>query len=102
MAPRIAAFSPVFLIPFPARNAAPPFETWIITGELISLAACNTALIVEEEVQLKAGRACPFFLQYSINFMRLSPVTTPAGTSPSRPMVDMWLYSSLVEVNQAI
>ena len=54
MAPRIAAFSLVFLIPLPARNAAPPLENWMMTGELISLAAWRIALMVEVEVQLKA------------------------------------------------
>ena len=42
-------------MPLPARNAAPPLENWMMTGELISLAACSTALIVEVEVQLKAA-----------------------------------------------
>ena len=46
---------PVFLMPLPARNAAPPLENWMMTGELMSLAACSTALIVEVEVQLKAA-----------------------------------------------
>ena len=54
MAPRMAAFSPVFLIPFPARKAAPPLENWMMTGELMSLAAWRIALMVEVEVQLKA------------------------------------------------
>jgi hypothetical protein len=30
---------------------------WIITGDLASLAAWRTALMVEDEVQLKAGNA---------------------------------------------
>ena len=44
----------MFLIPLPARKAAPPLENCIITGEFTSLAACRTALIVEVEVQLNA------------------------------------------------
>ena len=47
---------PVFLMPFPARNAAPPLENWMMTGELMSLAAWSTALIVEVDVQLKAAQ----------------------------------------------
>ena len=45
------------------------------------------ALMVEVEVQLKAGRAWPLSLQYLNSFIRLSPVTTPAGTMSSRPMI---------------
>ena len=56
MAPRIAAFSLVFLIPLPARNAAPPLENWMMTGELMSLAAWRIALMVDVEVQLKADK----------------------------------------------
>ena len=51
------------------------------------LITCSTALMVEVEVQLNAGSATEFFLQYSISFRRLSPVTTPEGTIPFRPMV---------------
>ena len=60
MAPRIAAFSLVFLIPLPARKAAPPLENWMMTGELISLAAWRIALMVEVEVQLKAEKRTIF------------------------------------------
>ena len=49
---------------------------------LISLAASNIALIVDDEVQLNAGSATSLSLQYCINFNRLSPVTTPGGTIP--------------------
>ena len=41
----------------PARKAAPPLENWIMTGELMSRAAWSTALMVEVDVQLNAGRA---------------------------------------------
>ena len=51
------------------------------------LLTCSTALIVEDEVQLKAGRATPLSLQYWNSLRTLSPVRTPAGTMPSRPMV---------------
>lgn len=103
----------MFLIPLPAKNAAPPFENWIITGELISLAAWSTALIVELEVQLKAenillnriankelvvkrrvdyqndlpGKATLLSLQYSMSVRRFFPVTTPGGTIPFRPIL---------------
>ena len=48
----------------------------------ISLAASSTALIVEEDVQLNAGSATSLSLQYSINFSKFAPVTTPGGTIP--------------------
>ena len=82
----------------------------------MSLAASKTALMVEVEVQLKAGKAickigckmrvqifkivqifkkncldlghCTWLSrQYSISFMRLSPVTTPAGTISIKPIL---------------
>ena len=38
------------------EEAAPPLENWIMTGELMSRAACSTALIVDVEVQLNAKK----------------------------------------------
>ena len=93
-----------------------PWLNWMITGDLMSLAASKTALMVEVEVQLKAGKAickigckmrvqifkivqifkkncldlghCTWLSrQYSISFMRLSPVTTPAGTISIKPIL---------------
>ena len=52
-----------------------------------SLQTCKTALMVEEEVQLKAGRATPLSLQCWNSLMTFSPVRTPAGTTPARPVV---------------
>lgn len=34
----------------PAKNAAPPWETWRIMGAFLSLAASRAATAVEEEV----------------------------------------------------
>ena len=48
----------------------------------------RTALMVEVEVQLKAGRAMALSRQYSNNLSRLAPVTTPAGTMPCRPILE--------------
>ena len=41
--------------------------------------------MVDDEVQLNAGRAIAFSLQQDINFSKLSPVTTPGGTIPCNP-----------------
>ena len=43
--------------------------------------------MVEEEVQLKAGRATPLSLQCWNSLMTFSPVRTPAGTTPAKPVV---------------
>ena len=43
--------------------------------------------MVEEEVQLKAGRATPLSLQCWNSLMTFSPVRTPAGTTPDSPVV---------------
>jgi hypothetical protein len=51
------------------------------------------ALRVEDEVQLNAGSAMALSLQWRINFKRLSPVRTPQGTTPSRPIVNERLMS---------
>ena len=53
------------------------------------------------------GIACPFFLQYSNNLIRLSPVTTPAGTIPFKPMIfglktdviTLWVQLYWLQVN---
>ena len=37
------------------------------------------------------GRATPLSLQYVNSFMRFSPVTTPAGTRPSSPILIFYL-----------
>ena len=41
--------------------------------------------MVDDEVQLNAGRATAFSLQQDINLSKLSPVTTPGGTIPCNP-----------------
>jgi hypothetical protein len=41
----------------PAKKAAPPSENWMMMGRSSLAAASSTPLIVEVEVQLKAGMA---------------------------------------------
>ena len=60
-------------------------ETEFHRTYFISLAASSTALIVDEDVQLNAGSATSLSRQYSINFNKFAPVTTPGGTIPWRP-----------------
>lgn len=44
--PTVALSAPLY--PFPATKAPPPFDTWMITGELAFMAASRTAFAVEE------------------------------------------------------
>ena len=61
------------------------FRFYQCINYLISLAASKIAFIVDEEVQLNAGSATALSLQYLINLIKLSPVTTPGGTIPCNP-----------------
>merc|ERR1719456_2224217 len=77
-APRIDAFLPLLSMLFPAMNAEPPSDHWIITGELILAPASKTAFTDEDETQLNAGMANLCSLAYSNNAQAVSPVMTPA------------------------
>ena len=57
----------------------------MITGLRASRAASSTPLIEDELVTLTAGSAKACSLQYASSFIRLAPVTTPAGTSSCSP-----------------
>jgi len=48
--------------PLPAKNCAPPFENWMITGEFTFLAVSKTAFTELLLITLTAGKANSFSL----------------------------------------
>ena len=72
-------WSPFTAMPLPATNAEPPWENWMITGELTAAAASITPFIVSLPVQLAAGRAKPCCLARANTSDTASPVSTPGG-----------------------
>ena len=50
-------YCPSLLTVFPMKNWAPPFENWIIVGELTSRAAAKAAFTESVPMQLIAGSA---------------------------------------------
>src|SRR5690606_7636941 len=61
----------------PAKNCAPPFENWIMTGEFTFLAVSNTAFTVFELITLTAGKAKEFSFAYAYKSLSSSPYLTP-------------------------
>ena len=123
------AFWPSLEMLFPAKKAAPPFETCKTKGAFAVLAASRAATTVDEEVTLMAGRAKPdlranwksycgggaslvtvrggplsFASSFTLTLRTSSPYRTP-GLRPScsmRPVIVGWLWYKRIDYEEGV